>query len=342
MREHPIPQDITNYKFHLVGNMTLKQFAEIMAGAVLALLSYKSGLPGFIKWPLLITFALLGFGAAFVPIEGRPLDQWLINFVKVLYKPTKFFWKREPKIPDAFNYQAKDNQDRAEPELDYGPIRKEKIQEFLRSMNNPTQELDDFDQQQQQQISQILQTFSQTSMQSPAQTSSQSSKKQAEKPSLKVRVRKMKDLSQKNNQELQQRQKLVAQKQQKDQARETDQNESEDQDEKWVEEPQQAQPASQNQDLPFPIQPEQPNKIVGMVLSQDNELIDNALVEIKDEQKQTITAVKSNGLGQFSISQPLSNGQYQVIISKQGYDFDYFRLELSGDIVKPLEIRAKN
>ena len=45
MKEHPIPQDITNYRFHIIGSMTLKQFLEIGAGIVFAGSIYKTGLP---------------------------------------------------------------------------------------------------------------------------------------------------------------------------------------------------------------------------------------------------------------------------------------------------------
>jgi hypothetical protein len=38
MKEHPIPQDITNYRFHIVGSMTLKQFGECAAGVIIALI----------------------------------------------------------------------------------------------------------------------------------------------------------------------------------------------------------------------------------------------------------------------------------------------------------------
>lgn len=351
MREHPIPQDITNYKFHLVGSMTLKQFAEIMAGAILALLAYKSGLPSFIKWPLAITFGLIGFGAAFVPIEERPLDQWIINFVKVLYKPTKFFWRREPSIPDAFNYEVKDDRKEEELEIDLGPARKEKIQEFLQSMNNPIEQLDDFDRQQQLQVSRVLQVFNQVSAQPALQASNKPTQTQTDKPNLKVRVRKMKDLRESQPQEQSLNQKTTADNQEKKQLQTVfDQNKQElldrqseqSQPNQQVANPQPTQAANQNQSLPFPNQPQQPNKIVGMVLSKNNDLIDNALIEIKNQQNQTITAVKSNGLGQFFISQPLANGTYIVKPNKQNYDFGSFILELAGEIVKPLEIRAHN
>ena len=41
MKQHPIPQDITGYKFHLIGAMTLKQFAEVAVGAIIAFIVLK-------------------------------------------------------------------------------------------------------------------------------------------------------------------------------------------------------------------------------------------------------------------------------------------------------------
>jgi len=36
--EHPIPQQISAYQFRLVGDMTIKQFFQVAAGALIALL----------------------------------------------------------------------------------------------------------------------------------------------------------------------------------------------------------------------------------------------------------------------------------------------------------------
>ena len=347
MREHAIPQDITSYRFHLIGNMTLKQFAELLVGVIFALIFYKTNLPNFIKWPLILSFAGLGAAAAFVPIEGRPLDQWLINFLKVLYRPTKFNWAREPKIPTAFTYKPEENQKEPESEIDYSPIRREKTKEFLKSINQPRNTLDEFDLREQQRVSQILNTFQQTIV---AQTSVE---KQHARPNLKVRVRKMKAFPQAtaahdetNNQPLAR----VGQTQSAPQPTSASQNELSsttptEQTTPTIPTPNttfdtQVQAANQSQDLPFPNKPTEANKIVGMVVAQDNNLIDNAIIEIKNQQGQTITAVKSNALGQFFISQPLANGTFYIQASKKGRDFDNLSLALTGDIIDPLEIRS--
>ena len=94
IQQHPIPQDVTNYKFRLVGDMTLKQFLQLAVGIVLAVVTWGSPLPFFFKYPLAIIFAAVGLGMAFVPIEGRPLDQWLLAFIKSIYSPTIYTWKK--------------------------------------------------------------------------------------------------------------------------------------------------------------------------------------------------------------------------------------------------------
>jgi len=349
MREHAIPQDITSYRFHLIGSMTLKQFAELLVGVIFGLIFYKTNLPNFIKWPIILSFVGLGAAAAFVPIEGRPLDQWLINFLKVLYRPTKFNWKREPKIPAAFTHKPEENQKEPVSEIDYSPIRREKTKEFLQSINQPQNALDEFDLREQQQVAQILNTFQQTSV---AQTEV---KKQLTKPNLKVRVRKMKAFPQ----AIASLEKASGQAStQVGQAQPSPQPTNDGQGETSPSTPIErstptapppspnttfdttTQAASQNQNLPFPNKPTEANKVVGMIINQNNGLIDNAIIEIKNQQGKTITAVKSNALGQFSISQPLANGTFYIKASKKGYGFDNLSLDLTGNIIDPLEIRS--
>lgn len=97
MEQHPVPQPITSYEFRLVGDMTLKQFAKLASGLLLALLVYAIDPPGLIKWFLIFLFTILGFGMAFVPFEGRPIDVWIIAFFKRIYSPTQYIWQSKKK-----------------------------------------------------------------------------------------------------------------------------------------------------------------------------------------------------------------------------------------------------
>ncbi len=188
MKQHPIPQDITNYKFHLIGSMTLKQFAEIAVAVVIAFAIFKTNLIGIIKWPLV--FITVGFGAmvAFVPIEERPLDHWIKTFFKNIYKPTKFFWKKANKIPDLFNYKISSTQsDFFAPDVNLNPARKQRIFEYLKSI--PSDErVDQFDLQENQKISNILGEYDKVQVRS---TDVEIELKKQEKPSLQTRVRKL-------------------------------------------------------------------------------------------------------------------------------------------------------
>ena len=94
IQQHPLPQDISAYRFRLIGDMTIKQFVSLGVGIVLAVIFYSSPLPFFFKYPLAFLFLLLGVGMAFVPVQGRTLDTWIFAFLRSIYSPTQFVWKQ--------------------------------------------------------------------------------------------------------------------------------------------------------------------------------------------------------------------------------------------------------
>lgn len=102
MEQHPVPQNVTTFQFRLIGDMTIKQFGYLIGGAILGFIIYKLPLPFFITWPLAIFSAIGGFGLAFVPIEERPMDVWVLSFFKSIYSPTQYVWSREAEsVPQA-------------------------------------------------------------------------------------------------------------------------------------------------------------------------------------------------------------------------------------------------
>ncbi|MFC1646953.1 hypothetical protein ACFL1A_01585 [Patescibacteria group bacterium] len=94
MEQHPVPQNVTGFQFHLVGDMTLKQFGYLAGGAIVAYICYKLPLPVFFTLPLAAGSFLLGFGLAFVPLEERPMDVWILSFLKSVYSPTLYVWQK--------------------------------------------------------------------------------------------------------------------------------------------------------------------------------------------------------------------------------------------------------
>ncbi len=95
MEQHPVPQNVTTFQFRLIGDMTIKQFGYLAGGAILAFIMYKLPLPVFFTWPLAVLFGLGGIGFAFVPIEQRPMDVWILSFIKSVYNPTQYVWSRK-------------------------------------------------------------------------------------------------------------------------------------------------------------------------------------------------------------------------------------------------------
>lgn len=95
MDNHPIPQDVTGFQFRLIGDMTVKQFAYIASGAVLAWMFYVIlPLPGLIKIPFAAIVGIVGVALAFLPIEGRPMDVMMSNFLKSLFSPNQYVFRK--------------------------------------------------------------------------------------------------------------------------------------------------------------------------------------------------------------------------------------------------------
>ncbi len=100
IQQHPLPQDISSYRFRLIGDMTIKQFASLGIAIVLAIVVYSLPLPFFFKYPLSFLFIVLGVGMAFVPVQGRSLDVWILAFIRSIYSPTQYIWKRSEKVSE--------------------------------------------------------------------------------------------------------------------------------------------------------------------------------------------------------------------------------------------------
>lgn len=94
MENHPIPQDVTGFQFRLIGDMTVKQFAYLAVGCILAWLFFIAPLPLFAKIPLGILSGLFGAALAFVPIDGRPMDALAYYFLRALFAPNQYLYQK--------------------------------------------------------------------------------------------------------------------------------------------------------------------------------------------------------------------------------------------------------
>ncbi len=111
MEGHEVPKNVSDFEFHLVGDMTLKQFAYLATGLASAYLTFiiiGSSVP-ILAWPLMFLFAGLGAAYAFLPILERPLDHWTLSFFKAIFTPTQRSWQsklvsvQSPEFKNRFN-----------------------------------------------------------------------------------------------------------------------------------------------------------------------------------------------------------------------------------------------
>jgi hypothetical protein len=98
MDQHPIPQNVTGFQFKLVGKMTVKQFGYVALGVIAAVIVYYLPLKGILgvllKTILLPLFGASGAIIAFVPIDGRPIDVMAGNFLKAIFAPNQYVYKK--------------------------------------------------------------------------------------------------------------------------------------------------------------------------------------------------------------------------------------------------------
>lgn len=100
MEQHPVPRNISSFQFHLIGDMTIRQFGYLATGAFIGFLIVKyAPLNGLFKWPLAALPFFSGLAFAFLPIQERPLDKWLVAFIRSINSPTQYLWQKDAYIP---------------------------------------------------------------------------------------------------------------------------------------------------------------------------------------------------------------------------------------------------
>lgn len=325
IQQHPLPQDISNYRFRLIGDMTIKQFASLAISIIVAIIVYGLPLPFFFRYPLTFLFVILGVGMAFVPFQGRTLDVWIIAFIKSIYSPTLFSWKKTS-IEDI----NADTVATSEANLHTSaPVVSNAVIEI--NKGNPTVTPQPIN------IPPADSALPSDTTPAPIQTptSSAPSIQEVANPSVVIPpeiniVPEITKTSSNTNiiEDIKEIQPEIP---------------NVTKSEETISSPT-SPPATQalpTNNLPVPFTPTTPNTLVGLTISKDSRIIDGVLVEIK-KNNLTIRATKSNKLGQFMFARPLENGTYQILAEKDGNTFITYSLDLTGEIIRPLKIQSQS
>jgi hypothetical protein len=333
MQQHPIPQNVTQYQFRLVGDMTLKQFLELALGLLLAYLFFASNLIFIFKWPLIIASILFGAALAFFPVEDRPLDQWIINFVKAIYAPTRFIWQKTNKIPRLFLFEAH---------------AKEVANTITKTIKAPTgnatsKPVSDLSDVESQKINSLESIFKQLPQDMPVPSIVVQQDNEVAKPA--VSVRKLNPISAIQTTSLHVP-KITPIMVEKSPAQTTEVTQTIKPVEGVVFSAPSAKtnttaaPISTPKKINLPASPKLPNLITGAVVDKDGKIVENAIVQIVSADGIPARAMKTNSLGQFYTSTPLSPGTYVIEVDKTGITFAPQQIVVNDSILSPIELRT--
>ncbi len=301
--QHPIPQQITSYEFKLIGDMTIKQFGKAMAGIILGFLIYSTQLFILLKMPLALLAGGAGLAAAFVPFQDRPLEKWALAFVRSLYSPTLFIWKKQVNtnwldIDYSKKYDPSDKDEEEAPRKELS-----KVEEFINSMpgrDSGQINLKDEEPERQTKRDVLLDDIVNEKKEEEEKKISSSGK---DVEGLQIASTEITNLKL-------QREKLSATN------------------------------LAEFGGIPMPDKPNFPNVLVGMVFDKIGKIVPDAIIEIQDESGNSARVLKTNSLGQFRTSTPLADGSYVLITQKDNFGFDRIKISFNNSIVDPIRIQA--
>lgn len=336
MEPHPIPQDVTSFQFHLVGDMTLKQFIYLAIGSSFAYALFVLLAPGYplLAWPIIIISTLSGAAFAFLPIGSRPLDYWLMAFLKAVYSPTKRVWKKGSKTfkeEALFNSRLAAYLSSLQPRQELGTTPPSNPIPSSPTPIPTTAELGktvDLARQAQNLKLRIIQS-------EHALNQIQSEARQPNATPM--------SNSQEVNKIILDLQNLVSQASQIRAQLDT-----------VTHEPPKisvttAPVLKEKVKVIIPAKPKQtqlalttfPNVISGIIKDAAGNYLEGCITVIYDKEGLPVRALKTNKLGQFTGSTPLPNGTYELMIEKDNLTFDVLQIELSGELLPPLMITSK-
>ncbi len=320
-QEHPIPQQISAYEFHLVGDMTLKQFFQVAAGALISIVLYGSSLSAYVKWPLIIMFFLGGVAFAFFPLQDRPLSVWVTLFLKAIYSPTKYAWKKAAKKPQFFQPEPTAQMQTTQlpqPEDVDTDLIKHNVTFPAHPDESQTEETQD-DAQAKKDIKPLKLPQEETVQKKPTPSE--------------IRIP--------------QKQKVQVDHHEKDIYKEKSDVAPEQVQTPTTVTPIMGSKIQGGQQAQFSIEaspptpPTRPNVVVGQVMDPQGKIVEGAILEIKDDEGRPARALKTNKLGHFLIVTPLVDGKYTILTEKEGLHFEPINILAEGKIIQPIAIWAK-
>lgn len=346
MEQHPIPQQISSYQFKLVGDMTLKQFFQLAGGVIVGLVFYSTPLHPLIKWPFIFVSVLLGVALAFLPFEERPLEKWIVAFFRSIYSPTLYSWKKTDKPPVFFTEDAQvpavQNVPTSQIKTSSSQL-EESEKNFLNKITSLWSVSNSTPVSNQPAPSQPTQTIQPTA---PAQNNLQNdqtipaTETSLKSESVQTVANKPIDVPQQIPTIINKSAPKLVVEEKKTSVDEFTPKASGLDAIKLEEKEITSSTVEFSVDAAPPMPPTTINTVVGQVIDQDRKIVEGAIMEIKDINGRPVRALKSNKAGHFMIVTSLSNGKYEILTEKDGYNFEPVSFETKGEIIPPIAIKG--
>ena len=353
MEQHPVPRNISSFQFHLIGDMTVRQFGYLVSGFIIGFVLYKTlPLPPLLSYPIIGAVVLSGFAFAFLPIQERPLDKWIVAFIKSILSPTQYLWQKAEDMPDILAY-AYNTQKKVLPQnhLEAHIDAKKKLENYLQSL--PVQPHQEINTREKRYVDQTMHLFDSSAVTLP--TAYQPATPQPvmvippkltpsfqplSKPKIAVSAVKpvappvsgppapaaaitpavshtvnTSEEDKMKNLRLEKEKLEEELKKLKDELAKTSAAAIiKPKEEKEAAKPtiKTVTPKSAVNEIGIPKLPQAPNIIMGIIKDSSKKLLPNIILTIKDTKGNPHRALKTNRLGQFSTATPLQNGTYYV------------------------------
>ncbi len=352
MENHPIPQDVTGFQFKIIGDMTLKQFAYLCVSVILSWAFFSAHISPFFKIPVALFLLIFGILLAFVPFEGRPMDQMIMHFIKALFSPNQWMYEKTPAGGGVTHLQAVKTQNLATPPHQIQPVMQTvgatQGQSQIRPLDTSIQATHQHAQSQQFDSTAIQQSTPPVSQslleEQKAYQSGVPSKHEEElqeelkkeKEELENELKEVQSLKeeQKSTQILPQDvhtklldlekklQESLTHKQKLEEELLSLQKKLQVQQPTFVpsekkEQPKtnlvQSVPKAMGKATGFAFMPDDPNVIIGIIKDPRGNVLPNILVEVTDPEGNSVRAFKTNAMGQFASATALKDGTYTIL-----------------------------
>ena len=359
MDAHPIPQDVASFEFHLVGDMTLKQFSYLGAGIAIAYIAFVFFATPYpiLAWPIILLSAGTGAAFAFVPLFDRSLDHWVISYLRAIFNPTKRSWQLNSASTDSEIFLNRLNiylhqvygepipifqaQPEIKPPPQAGPVHipQTPIQsEPIPPLPKQEEKRDDValsKQPSSDELKQLVETAKQAQI---AHFQIAEHEKQLER--LREQAKKTTVDPIAFNQKFQSIMHTLQSLSQQTQLLEQELGRMSGT----------PVPVAKKPKViaftPSKITPSQvtltstPNIINGIITDSQGAYLEGVIVVTHDKDNLPVRALKTNKLGQFIAATPLPNGTYTITLEKEDLEFDSIQIELNGALLPPIRISA--